>query len=392
MLSRTVGVGVCAGPESSKPSPRAPVLVVQRASGDFAGVLIDLAQLTTADPRTAGMRLSKIEHSENWSQALPLSISVCIPTRNPDLAFLTALIESVKASTLEGVELVLSDDGSSDPASIRRLLDDCSLPWTMVYADQAIGMAANWNRSVEHARAGYVLVTGQDDLLVSANLAPAVEAARRAQADLVFSAPRYVDSAGAVSANPSRSASAAHALGSLHGDTPSRQSLSTAALLYGNVLGDPCHTFFSTSLFKEVGGFSSHYEHAVDLQLWLRMLSTDLVALRLSYELGAHRQHTAAATATHVRDGSAQRDRLRLLQDFGADLSLPAWNRAVARLHTHRLNDKLRHSTPMQRIPARMRGGVLARIPAYADEALETFGLRTPALTRYIDAPDLGGR
>ncbi|AMB59580.1 hypothetical protein AWU67_12680 [Microterricola viridarii] len=302
------------------------------------------------------------------------------------MGYLAALIESIVTDGPDSLELVLSDDNSTDPAPIRELLESCSVPWTAIWSTEALGMVSNWNRAAAQARGAFTLVTGQDDLVVGRNLSRAINAAQESHAGLVLSAPQYVSSTGTITRNPSKAASADRVFDEYAAVTPSPDALVTAALLYGNVLGDPCHTFFSTVLFRDVGGFSAEYEHAVDLELWLRMLATDPVVLRVPYEIGAHRQHAAAATGVHVRDGSAQRDRQRLVDHYGSAMSIAAWNRAVARLHTHRLNDRIRHQTPMQPLTALMRGRAIDRVRAWTAEALESAGLRKPMLERYVRA------
>ncbi|MBD8104055.1 glycosyltransferase [Plantibacter sp. CFBP 8775] len=306
---------------------------------------------TTLQP-TAGVARPSIEPQ----------ISVCIPTHNPDIAYLGELFESIEAVGDPRLEVVISDDASGNVPEIQALLANANFPWQAWWSSKALGMSQNWNEAVARARGEFVILPGQDDRLDAAGMAHALAVAERTGADLIFGAQRFIDEAGGSRRNPIASAWGESKLGFIDDVVPA-DTVVRMALLHGNVFGDPCSTILRAEALRSVGGFSTVYEHAVDLEMWVRLAAAGSVVARCSDPIGFHRVHSVAASITHVRSGAAQRDRLRLLNDYGVVLDDGDWNGAIARLHTHRIFDLLRRGTRPAPIPA-MEGSVEQRLRA----------------------------
>lgn len=96
-------------------------------------------------------------------------VSVAIPTYQ-GARFLGAAIASVLAQTLDDFELLVVDDCSTDETeAVVRSFADRRVTYRRNPA--RLGLAANWNRCLALARAPYVTVFHQDDVMHAENLA-----------------------------------------------------------------------------------------------------------------------------------------------------------------------------------------------------------------------------
>jgi glycogen synthase len=107
--------------------------------------------------------------------------SVVIPVYNQG-RFLGAAVDSIRRSGLEDPDIVVVDDGSTDPDTVATLERISGV--TMLRREHR-GLSAARNAGIERARAGFVLVLDADDLVAPDFLPAAVEALNR-QDDIGF--------------------------------------------------------------------------------------------------------------------------------------------------------------------------------------------------------------
>jgi len=96
---------------------------------------------------------------------MPIRISVCIPNYNHG-AVLDETLASVFAADLSGVEVIVSDNASTDGslAIIRRYETHPAL--TVLEQRQVMPMARHWNTVAQAARGEWLLLLSSDDLLL----------------------------------------------------------------------------------------------------------------------------------------------------------------------------------------------------------------------------------
>jgi glycosyltransferase involved in cell wall biosynthesis len=99
--------------------------------------------------------------SASAGHAFSLAVSVCICTRNRAPELLLAL-ESISNSSLDPVQVVVSDDGDDD--SVAALLADQELPITYVRGPRT-GLGANRNSAIDAATGDYLLFLDDDAAL-----------------------------------------------------------------------------------------------------------------------------------------------------------------------------------------------------------------------------------
>jgi hypothetical protein len=247
----------------------------------------------------------------------------------PDLA---AAVASALAQVV-AVEVVLSCDEVDEPV-VRGVVESlrASSACEVVVQPPGLGMVAHWRASVAASSAPIVVVPGQDDHLRPALLRRHLEHHEDRDVVLVASGAALVDDAGArVGARRRRVHDREAVLAGRGQRRLSHDELVRVVLRNGNVVGAPSQATFRRDAYEAVGGFADGYEHAADVDLWLRLAAEGDVVL-LAAALGTRRVHAGAATVSHRRQGAAARDRERLLTDHGGSLDpAAAAQAAVAR-------------------------------------------------------------
>src|SRR5438552_3523517 len=138
--------------------------------------------------RVSAEEAAKLREQSRTFSYRPL-ISILTPTFNSDDQFLTAAVESVIAQAYENWELVLIDDGSSDPR-MRGLLEkqgqrDDRIQTAFQDHD---GISSALNAALSRARGAWVALLDHDDLLEQDALFRAIELLQNdREADVIYS-------------------------------------------------------------------------------------------------------------------------------------------------------------------------------------------------------------
>ena len=176
-------------------------------------------------------------------------VSVIMPCYN-DGAYIQEAIDSVKAQTYPHIELIVIDDNSSDPETIKILNTLASQDVTVLHT-QHVGPSGARNYGIRHAKGRYILPVDADDIIL----------------------PTYIEKAvAAIDAVPERGVVYCHAelFGTQNGpwDLP---DFSLEQMLLYNVV-------FVTSLFykedwERLGGFNENMKHGLeDYDFWIGMM------------------------------------------------------------------------------------------------------------------------
>jgi glycosyltransferase involved in cell wall biosynthesis len=113
------------------------------------------------------------------------TVSVIMANYN-GAAYLADAIESARRQTLSDLEIIVSDDGSTDASLdiVRCLMTDDGRI-RLIESERNGGPGAARNRAISLATGEWIAVMDSDDLMHTARLATLVEAARRDGADMV---------------------------------------------------------------------------------------------------------------------------------------------------------------------------------------------------------------
>ena len=201
-----------------------------------------------------------------------IKVSAIIPTYNY-ARFLAAAVDSVLAQTLEDIEVVVVDDGSTDETeSLMRGYDS-----RVRYVRQEnSGVAVARNRGIEESRGQYVAFLDADDVWVPHKLERQLAALKKKTG--------------------LRACYAAFTLATSElsptGINQSKRRASTLEdlLLMGNIIGTPSTVLCERSLFEEVSGFDTSFNYCADWEMWIRLAALTEF-LYLDEPLVLYRQH-----------------------------------------------------------------------------------------------------
>lgn len=218
-------------------------------------------------------------------------VSVVVPCRD-DGAFLDEAVSSALAQGWEQIEVVVVDDGSTEPGT-RWLLDGYERPGTRVLRLPAAGVARARNAGIAAARGEYILPLDADDRLLPgfAEKTAAVLAARPEVGIVDSEATLFGERSGPWQRPP----------------------FAMPQLLLGNTLL-PC-SLFRVADFRRTRGYDPGMERGwEDFDLWLSLLELGRIAARVPETLFEYR--VRAGSRSHLMTpGDWRRAYARILRN-----------------------------------------------------------------------------
>ncbi|AVH64259.1 glycosyltransferase [Nostoc sp. 'Peltigera membranacea cyanobiont' N6] len=219
-------------------------------------------------------------HSQERELHKPL-VSICIPTYNGEI-FIAEAINSVLCQTYPNIEIILSDDNSTDrTVEIAESFNQkLSFDFSILEHSQ-YGLAQNWNFCISQAKGKYIKFLFQDDLLEPTAIEEMVNLAEQdEEIGLVFSPRTLFTNTGHTVYDSNflmhHEAKDVHKAWSTLKPIQSGQQL----LLDPNILdspinkiGEPSTVLIRKDVFEKVGLFNPEFCQLVDLEMWLRIMS-----------------------------------------------------------------------------------------------------------------------
>lgn len=184
----------------------------------------------------------------------PVAVSILVPVFNPPVRFLEECIGSVRTQTARNWQVIVIDDGSTDP-DVRAYLDDlvhAGDPRIVVLRERNGGISSALNAGLARVGTSHVGWLDHDDLLDPRCIAEFSEVLAVTGADIVYSDEDKVDERGR------------------HFELYCKPNFSPELLLTQMYL---CHfTVFPTEALRAIGGFRSSMDGAQDFDAALRLL------------------------------------------------------------------------------------------------------------------------
>ncbi|HEV2495127.1 MAG TPA: glycosyltransferase [Terriglobia bacterium] len=227
-------------------------------------------------------------------------VSVCIPTFNR-ARYLRAAIESVLGQNFRDLEVIVSDDGSSDQTSdLVRSMADARFRYTR--NPSRLGLWANTNQCLARASGKYVIILQDDDALLPGLLRREVEVLESEPGVvLVHAAARRVDADSHLIDEPPQSW------------PPRSAGLDFVSRFWSGARYAVAMSsaMFRKSMVTELGGFNADLLFSADADLWQRMAFKGQIAF-LNEPLIAVRFHAGQVTSKILLDhGQMLEERLK---------------------------------------------------------------------------------
>jgi glycosyltransferase involved in cell wall biosynthesis len=220
-------------------------------------------------------------------------LSVVMPTYN-GARHLRSALESVAAEGVEGLEIIVVDDGSTDDTTDILEAAAATMPLRLVAGAGHAGWVTATNIGMRHVRGAWVCMLHQDDVWMPGRLGSLAEAiARDPHAGLIVGQSEFIDDRG-------------RSIGRWrlpwHGATPGRAE--TARRLYvQNWLAVPS-ACMRADLLSEVGQLDEDLWYTADWDLWLRLVR-EAPIVSAAGVLSGFRVHASSQTVERSRDVNA---------------------------------------------------------------------------------------
>jgi glycosyltransferase involved in cell wall biosynthesis len=236
--------------------------------------------------------------------AMAPRVSICIPAYNHG-RFLGAAIESALSQTWTDLEVVVSDNRSTDDTEavvapfVQR---DARVRYEL--APTHVGMAENFNRSLALARGEYVKFLCADDLLEPQCVERLVTAMAGEDVVLAGCARYLADESNTIVGETRYAKSGWRG----PGDVAARR-----CFFLGNLIGEPTAVMFRRRDARE--GFSARYTQLIDLDFWFRLLERGGFAF-VATPLCRVRVHPGRATQRNADSGHISGNKQLLFSDY----------------------------------------------------------------------------
>lgn len=191
-------------------------------------------------------------------------VSVCIPVYNGE-RFIKETIEMVLAQDYENIEVLVSDNASTDGTikEIRRINDKRV---KLFQNSDNLGMGANWNCLLDKASGEYLIIVCADDYLLPGAIRKKVEILENnPDVNIVFSASCVMSEQRKIifKRRPYKKSRKFNA------DWIQKQ-----LFIEKNIFAEPTNNMLRRSAVEQVGEFDINLWYTIDWDYWLRILNT----------------------------------------------------------------------------------------------------------------------
>ncbi|MDY7021847.1 MAG: glycosyltransferase, partial [Cyanobacteriota bacterium] len=237
-------------------------------------------------------------------------VSVCIPTYNGD-RFIAEAISSILSQTYSSLEIIISDDGSTDNTiNIAQQFQEQTSVKFSIFPHESLGLAENCNFTISQVQGKYIKFLFQDDLLAPNCITEMVQLAEKdTQIGLVFS-PREICFVDEVAETDPDLIAIYQDFQDIHQAWLNLKQIQLGLDLLRdpnlfehpiNKIGEPSTVLIRRSVLEQIGGFDPKLNQLVDLDLWLRILGRYKIGF-VNQVLSYFRLHTQQKTYQNITE------------------------------------------------------------------------------------------
>ncbi|MSR67256.1 glycosyltransferase family 2 protein [Candidatus Peribacteria bacterium] len=245
------------------------------------------------------------------------SVSVLIPTYNPNQSFLIEALKSLQQQSFQAWTALIHDDCSErDTKSIvEPFLKDSRFRFTK--SDRRLGIGGNWNACVRQSNQPLVAFLFQDDVWNHDYLKNAIEALQKHPDAGFVSLDHVYYGDENVTTMPLYQAVRIFRKKNIRNGLHHGKELLrfwTLHELHPNIIGEPSFVVMRRPVMQQAGAFLEDMPQFLDTEYWLRLLMiTDWINLG-DDESGIFRVHADGASAKNQEAGEGLYDRLRCFE------------------------------------------------------------------------------
>lgn len=232
-------------------------------------------------------------------------VSICIPTYNGE-RFIKSAMESAINQTYRPLEIIVSDDASSDTTLniIKTFITKTDIPISIFHHEPS-GIGANWNNCVKKSSGDYIKYLFQDDLLKPDCIQSMVKLAEEDKdIGIVFSKREII-----ADGNPNDYEKWIAQFNDLQSNWTKIENIQHGRSLLGDVnflsqprnkVGEPTAVLLRKTVFDKIGYFNIELKQALDYEFWYRTFKF-FKAGYIDRELVSFRLHDQQATAQNSK-------------------------------------------------------------------------------------------
>lgn len=207
-------------------------------------------------------------------------VSICIPIYNGEV-FLAEALASVIAQTYPNLEVVVSDDHSSDASLsiVEQFQQEVDFP-VRIFSHEPQGIGANWNHCVAKAKGQYIKFLFQDDVLLPTCVEQMVEAFQKfPEVGLVACKRDFIMNKEKDEATERWLKSFGDLQAHLEGNDQNFIFLDHR--IFGrkdfmkspkNIVGEPTTVMFPRNIINKIGWFREDFKQSLDYEFYYRVL------------------------------------------------------------------------------------------------------------------------
>ncbi|OCR02796.1 glycosyl transferase family 2 [Oscillatoriales cyanobacterium USR001] len=248
-------------------------------------------------------------------------VSICIPTYNGE-EFIAEALESAFAQTYSNIEVIVSDDGSSDrTVDIAKSFQSKTSVDFRIILHRNYGLAQNWNFCIAEAKGEYIKFLFQDDLMEPDCIEKMIDLAQKDTGiGMVFS-PRGIVIGEAAKSNP-LFLGASQSIKDLHKSWSNLKPIQRGIELLSdphwmqnpiNKIGEPSTVMIAADVFRNIGLFDAELSQYLDLDMWFRIMGNYKIGF-IDRRLSSLRIHAGQQTWKNFAAGENNKDVRRLYQ------------------------------------------------------------------------------